>query len=113
MSQPPLRPVRPSFTQKIANEPWVPLGCLLTAGILGFGLFSFGRGNSRWGQYAMRARVAAQGVTLIGAVGGMYWANWKDREVAKEDVAAAAAAQEQLLHGTTSSGLAAAADLKQ
>lgn len=46
-------------------------GCLATAGVLTFGLFNFVTGNSKRAQLAMRARVIAQGLTLVAATAGM------------------------------------------
>ena len=42
-------------------------GCLMTAGILGTGLYTFSRGSkfSKQSQMAMRARVIAQGATVV------------------------------------------------
>ncbi|CAL9031109.1 unnamed protein product [Prunus brigantina] len=50
--------------KKRVKNPWVPVGALLTAGVLTAGLISFRQGNSQLGQKLMRARVVAQGGTV-------------------------------------------------
>ncbi|KAG5181331.1 hypoxia induced protein conserved region-domain-containing protein [Tribonema minus] len=52
------------FAEKFKEEPMVPIGMGITLGFLGFGVFSFIRGNSVMSQRMMRGRVLAQGVTL-------------------------------------------------
>ncbi|EKX37668.1 hypothetical protein GUITHDRAFT_116145 [Guillardia theta CCMP2712] len=47
-----------------AQSPVVPLGCVITAGILLSGFRQFQKGNKMASQVFMRARVVAQGVTL-------------------------------------------------
>ncbi|KAJ6374245.1 hypothetical protein OIU78_029869 [Salix suchowensis] len=59
----------PNFEQlfeekKRARNPLVPIGALVTAGVLTAGLISFRRGNSQLGQVLMRARVVVQGATV-------------------------------------------------
>lgn len=54
-----------SFLQHCYKEPWIPLGCLTTAGVLCIGFGAFIRGNKLLAQQMMRARVAAQGATVI------------------------------------------------
>jgi hypothetical protein len=49
-------------------------GAVLTAGVLGGGLFSFLRGRGAQSQSFMRARVVAQGLTVLAALGGMLMA---------------------------------------
>ncbi|KAJ0105849.1 hypothetical protein Patl1_17994 [Pistacia atlantica] len=54
--------VEPSFEdlyeeKKRVRNPLVPVGALMTAGVLTAGLISFRRGNSHLGQKLMRARV--------------------------------------------------------
>ncbi|TYZ63454.1 hypothetical protein PybrP1_007313 [[Pythium] brassicae (nom. inval.)] len=50
--------------RRMSEEPLVPLGCLLTAGVLVGGLRSFQRAaDPKTQQRFMRARVAAQGAT--------------------------------------------------
>ena len=46
-------------------------GCLATAGALTYGLVMFKRGNTAKSQTMMRARVAAQGLTIVAIVVGV------------------------------------------
>ncbi len=57
-------PRRPTL-DKFAQNPWVPAGAILTAAVLAGGIAAFQRGNVIWSQRLMRARVAAQGATLL------------------------------------------------
>uniref|UniRef100_A0A1D1XFI2 RING-H2 finger protein ATL48 n=1 Tax=Anthurium amnicola TaxID=1678845 RepID=A0A1D1XFI2_9ARAE len=50
--------------KKPVKNPLVPVGALLTAGVLTAGLISFRQGNSQLGQKLMRARVVVQGATV-------------------------------------------------
>ncbi|CAH0486704.1 hypothetical protein KXD40_006267 [Peronospora effusa] len=58
--------------RRCQEEPLVPLGCLVTAGVLIGGLASFRRAaDAATQQKYMRLRVAAQGATVIAmALGG-------------------------------------------
>ncbi|KAF8005977.1 hypothetical protein BT93_K0302 [Corymbia citriodora subsp. variegata] len=58
--------------QRVRN-PLVPVGALVTAGVLTAGLISFRRGNSQLGQVLMRARVVVQGATVALMVGTAYY----------------------------------------
>lgn len=55
-------------------------GALATVGALTYGLLSFVRGDTRMQQYMMRARVAAQGGTLIAVVGGVVYMLFHDHQ---------------------------------
>lgn len=77
--------------RKISENPFVPLGiicidfrinkanfvtviivgCIATTIALGFGLWNFRRGNRVMSQYMMRARIAAQGLTIVALIGGL------------------------------------------
>ncbi|KAI9174227.1 hypothetical protein LWI28_014216 [Acer negundo] len=59
--------------KKRVRNPFVPIGALMTAGVLTAGLISFRRGNSRLGQTLMRARVVVQGATVALMVGTAYY----------------------------------------
>nr|XP_023920100.1 RING-H2 finger protein ATL48-like [Quercus suber]POF00611.1 isoform 3 of ring-h2 finger protein atl48 [Quercus suber] len=59
--------------RKRIRNPFVPIGALMTAGVLTAGLVSFRRGNSQLGQVLMRARVVAQGATVALMVGTAYY----------------------------------------
>ena len=57
--------------KKLAKyNPLVPLGCLVTVGVLGNGLFAMKNKDKNKSQRMMRYRVAAQGVTVIALVIG-------------------------------------------
>ncbi|XP_015519977.1 HIG1 domain family member 2A, mitochondrial [Neodiprion pinetum] len=64
-----------TFTQKLNRKfrenPLVPIGCFLTTAALSYGLYSFKTGNREMSQYMMRARVVAQGLTVVAFVLGM------------------------------------------
>ncbi|OWM90478.1 RING-H2 finger protein ATL48-like [Punica granatum] len=55
------------------RNPLVPVGALMTAGVLTAGLISFRQGNSQLGQKLMRARVVVQGATVALMVGTAYY----------------------------------------
>ncbi|KAK0587446.1 hypothetical protein LWI29_022914 [Acer saccharum] len=74
--------------KKRVRNPFVPIGALMTAGVLTAGLISFRRGNSRLGQTLMRARVVVQGATVALMVGTAYYYGdtpWKSKMLAWED----------------------------
>ena len=58
------------LVRKFSKEPLVPLGCIITAGVLGSGIRAFSKGNSKLSQKFMRARVVAQGLTVAAIVFG-------------------------------------------
>ncbi|XP_021890075.1 RING-H2 finger protein ATL48-like [Carica papaya] len=59
--------------KKRVRNPLVPVGALMTAGVLTAGLISFRRGNSQLGQKLMRVRVAVQGATVALMVGTAFY----------------------------------------
>ena len=64
-----------TFLQRCYKEPWVPLGAGATTLALSVGLGAFVQGNKALAQNMMRARVAAQGATVLAmvvAAGGLY-----------------------------------------
>lgn len=61
------------FIRKFKENPLVPIGCLMTAGALSFGLYSFKKGKTKLSQTMMRARIAAQGFTVFALIGGVLW----------------------------------------
>mmetsp|Transcript_18157 Transcript_18157/g.35667 ORF Transcript_18157/g.35667 Transcript_18157/m.35667 type:complete len:96 (+) Transcript_18157:136-423(+) len=63
---------RDKIVSKLYAEPLVPLGCLVTAGVLIGGVVSFKNGNKVLSQRMMRARVLAQGATLGALAYGAY-----------------------------------------
>ncbi|XP_020704186.1 RING-H2 finger protein ATL48 [Dendrobium catenatum] len=62
----------PDNNKRVKN-PLVPIGALITAGVLTAGLMSFKQGNSQLGQKLMRARVLVQGATVALMVGSAYY----------------------------------------
>ncbi|XP_013115215.1 HIG1 domain family member 2A, mitochondrial [Stomoxys calcitrans] len=69
-------PVFPETTKekmmrKIKENPLVPIGCVATGCALCYGLYNFRTGNRRMSQMMMRARIAAQGFTVLALIGGV------------------------------------------
>ncbi|XP_019938401.1 HIG1 domain family member 2A, mitochondrial [Paralichthys olivaceus] len=62
---------REKLERKTKENPFVPIGCLATAGALIFGLRSFQQGNTRHSQLLMRGRIAAQGFTVFAIIVGV------------------------------------------
>ncbi|NXR75166.1 HIG2A protein, partial [Pycnonotus jocosus] len=67
------------FLRKTRENPLVPLGCLCTVGVLAYGVICFKKGYTRRSQLMMRARVLAQGITIVSLVGGMVATTIKSR----------------------------------
>ena len=63
---------REKFKRRMKENPFVPLGAVLTTIVLAFGLVSFHRGNAKLSQNIMRLRVVAQGGTILALCGGVY-----------------------------------------
>ncbi|XP_071476782.1 HIG1 domain family member 2A, mitochondrial-like [Diadema antillarum] len=59
------------FVKKVKQNPFVPIGCMATAGALTYGLVMFKRGQTGKSQMMMRARVAAQGLTIMAVLVGV------------------------------------------
>ena len=55
-------------------------GALATVGALTYGLFSFIRGDTKMQQYMMRARVAAQGGTIVAVATGVAFMLFRDSQ---------------------------------
>ncbi len=69
--------------RKIKEEPLIPIGCALTVAAFVNSAVAIRRGDSQAAQRMFRARVAAQGFTVLAMVGGgMYYA--EDRAKRKE-----------------------------
>ena len=72
------------FRRKFKADPFVPIGCVVTAGILFSGLGNFAkratRANSIRSQKLMRARVIAQGVTMAFLAYGTFLATSDNQE---------------------------------
>ncbi|CAB1419658.1 unnamed protein product [Pleuronectes platessa] len=60
------------LSRKTKENPFVPIGCLATAGALIFGLRSFQQGKTRQSQLLMRGRIAAQGFTVVAIIIGVF-----------------------------------------
>lgn len=71
----PAEALRRKRWELVRKNPWVPLGALATAGILGTGLMHFRRGNREASQRFMRYRIIAQGVTAV--LAGLSLAPWR------------------------------------
>uniref|UniRef100_A0A023FEW8 Putative conserved plasma membrane protein n=1 Tax=Amblyomma cajennense TaxID=34607 RepID=A0A023FEW8_AMBCJ len=56
---------------KLASNPFVPLGLLATVTALGFGLRSMVKGQSKQSQMMMRTRVVCQGLTFVAILVGI------------------------------------------
>ncbi|XP_029439445.1 HIG1 domain family member 2A, mitochondrial [Rhinatrema bivittatum] len=67
------------FARKFGENPFVPIGCLATAGVLTCGLIAFQQGKTRQSQLLMRARIAAQGFTVAAIMAGVVAAALKPR----------------------------------
>ncbi|XP_077328514.1 HIG1 domain family member 2A, mitochondrial [Lithobates pipiens] len=65
---------RGKFSRKVKENPFVPIGCLATAGALTYGLIAFKQGKTRQSQLLMRTRIAAQGFTVAAIMFGVYMA---------------------------------------
>ncbi|KAJ8282722.1 hypothetical protein COCON_G00052410 [Conger conger] len=59
------------FMRKAKENPFVPIGCLGTAGALTYGLIAFKHGKTRQSQLLMRARILAQGFTVVAIIVGV------------------------------------------
>ncbi|XP_053667627.1 HIG1 domain family member 2A, mitochondrial [Anopheles marshallii] len=59
------------MVRKIKENPLVPIGCAATLTALGVGLWNFRKGRSQMSQYMMRARILAQGFTVLALVIGV------------------------------------------
>mmetsp|Transcript_62741 Transcript_62741/g.101512 ORF Transcript_62741/g.101512 Transcript_62741/m.101512 type:complete len:110 (-) Transcript_62741:117-446(-) len=60
------------FTYLGKQSPVIPLGCVITAGILGSGFTQFKSGNRKASQLFMRARVVSQGITVTLMMVSLY-----------------------------------------
>jgi len=63
---------REKAIRKFKQNPWVPIGCAATVGALTVAMFKLRRGQSQSFNYWLRARVAAQGLTIVALVAGTY-----------------------------------------
>lgn len=63
--------------RKSRENPFVPIGFTATVGALAYGVYSFSQGRSLMSNYMMRARVMAQGFTIVAMVAGFMLATGK------------------------------------
>lgn len=70
------------FTRKFKENPLVPLGAAATVATLIIASKKMRRGESQQMNHWLRARVAAQGFTILAICGGAYWVNKQKREAA-------------------------------
>ncbi|XP_063534746.1 HIG1 domain family member 2A, mitochondrial [Cydia strobilella] len=66
--------MKEKFSRKFEENPFVPIGCLATAGALSYGLWSFRQGRSKMSQTMMRLRIVAQGFTITALIAGVMLA---------------------------------------
>ena len=57
--------------RKSLKDPVVPIGVLVTTGVLIAGLRAFNRGDKQQSQRLMRYRILAQGLTVVGMMVGV------------------------------------------
>ncbi|KAF3693733.1 HIG1 domain family member 2A [Channa argus] len=73
-----------SFKEKLIRKtkenPFVPLGCLGTAGALMYGLRAFHQGKTRQSQLLMRGRIFAQGFTVVALIVGVIGTALKPKQ---------------------------------
>ena len=64
------------FNRKFWDDPLVPVGCVLTGGVLIGGLWTLKTGQANLSQRFMRARIVAQGATVVVlCMGGVMMGN--------------------------------------
>ena len=68
-----------TMLQHCYREPWIPFGCFATVTALVVGFGGFIKGDQKLMQRMMRARVAAQGLTVLSMVAGLYLASQNDK----------------------------------
>ncbi|XP_051932857.1 HIG1 domain family member 2A, mitochondrial [Hippocampus zosterae] len=66
--------------RKTKDNPFVPIGCLGTAGALMYGLRAFHQGKTRQSQLLMRGRIFAQGFTVAALIVGVVAAALKPKQ---------------------------------
>nr|XP_002166360.1 HIG1 domain family member 2A, mitochondrial [Hydra vulgaris] len=68
------------FIRKFKENPFVPIGAGLTVTALVIGLVNLKRGNSAKQQTMMRARVVAQGSTIVAIIAGFLYHQYKKKQ---------------------------------
>ncbi|CAL8270200.1 unnamed protein product [Boreogadus saida] len=66
--------------RKTKENPFVPIGCLGTAGALAYGLRAFHQGKTRQSQMLMRGRIFAQGFTVFAIIFGVVATQLKPKQ---------------------------------
>ncbi|GAA6226380.1 HIG1 domain family member 2A, mitochondrial [Lates japonicus] len=73
-----------TFKEKLARKtkenPFVPIGCLATAGALTYGLRAFQQGKTKQSQLFMRGRIIAQGFTVVALMVGVLTTALKSKQ---------------------------------
>ncbi|XP_042182088.1 HIG1 domain family member 2A-like [Oncorhynchus tshawytscha] len=72
LSRPREETFQEKFMRKSKENPFVPIGCLGTAGALMYGLRAFKQGKTRQSQLLMRGRIFAQGFTVVAIIFGVF-----------------------------------------
>ncbi|XP_061783974.1 HIG1 domain family member 2A, mitochondrial [Nerophis lumbriciformis] len=72
--------VKEKFLRKAKENPFVPIGCLGTAGVLMFGLRAFHQNKAKESQMLMRGRIFAQGFTVAAIVVGILVTAFKPKQ---------------------------------
>lgn len=80
LSRPREEGFKDKFIRKTKENPFVPIGCLGTAGALIYGLRAFKQGKTRQSQLLMRTRIFAQGFTVVAIIVGVAAAALKPRQ---------------------------------
>ncbi|XP_036933272.1 HIG1 domain family member 2A, mitochondrial [Acanthopagrus latus] len=68
------------FLRKTKENPFVPIGCLGTAGALIYGLRAFHQGKTKQSQMLMRGRIFAQGFTVCALIFGVFATALKSKQ---------------------------------
>ncbi|KAI9539162.1 hypothetical protein NQZ68_009239 [Dissostichus eleginoides] len=72
--------LKEKLLRKTKENPFVPIGCLGTAGALIYGLHAFNLGKTKQSQLSMRGRIFAQGFTVVALVFGIFTTTVKPKE---------------------------------
>ncbi|XP_062539666.1 HIG1 domain family member 2A, mitochondrial [Armigeres subalbatus] len=75
---------REKMSRKLHENPLVPIGCFATLCALGYGLWSFRKGQRQMSQYMMRTRILAQGFTVVALIVGVGMTYTKKNEEPKK-----------------------------
>ncbi|XP_055545642.1 HIG1 domain family member 2A, mitochondrial [Wyeomyia smithii] len=75
---------REKMARKLRENPLVPIGCAATLAALSFGLWNFRQGKTKMSQYMMRARILAQGFTVVALIVGVGMTYTKKKEEEKK-----------------------------